>query len=64
VRVVIANIAMGCVLYYFVYGAVWSDWQMGERVFELVQWIAIGFLVYLLTLLLLGLRLRHLGGRV
>ncbi|HIG92145.1 MAG TPA: murein biosynthesis integral membrane protein MurJ [Methylococcaceae bacterium] len=63
-RVVIANIAMGCVLYYFVDGAVGLDGQMGSRILELVQWIALGFLVYLLTLLLFGLRFRHLGGRV
>ncbi len=64
VRVVIANIVMGCVLYYVTDGMVWSDWQVNERIFELIQCIAIGFLVYLVTLLIIGLRFRHLDGRV
>jgi putative peptidoglycan lipid II flippase len=62
VRVLIANVAMGGVLYHFVYGANWSEWQMEQRIFELIRWIAVGFSVYFGVLLVFGLRLRHLRG--
>jgi len=59
-RVTLAAATMSAVLYYFVDPAWWNDWNSMERVINLVKWIAIGLMTYAATLLLTGLRLKHL----
>lgn len=60
-RVTLAAAAMAAVLYYFVDSAWWNDWSSSVRVINLIKWIAIGLMTYATTLLLSGLRVRHLG---
>lgn len=60
-RVIVASAAMSAVLYYFVDISWWYQWQAKARVLNLLFWILVGFGVYILALLLTGVRLRHLG---
>lgn len=60
-RVSLAAGAMLASLYYFVDSNWWNDWNSTERVINLVKWIGIGLVIYTVTLLLTGLRLRHLS---
>lgn len=60
-RVFTASISMVACLYYFVDIHWWQQWDSVDRVVNLVKWISAGFLVYLLALLLSGLKLGHLA---
>lgn len=62
VRVSLAAGAMSAGLYYFVDADWWSHWNSLTRVINLVKWIGIGLAIYTVTLLLTGLRLKHLAG--
>jgi putative peptidoglycan lipid II flippase len=62
VRVTLASALMALCLYYFVDANWWGQWDSGDRVINLLKWISIGCIVYLLTLAVSGLRLRHLTG--
>jgi putative peptidoglycan lipid II flippase len=62
VRVSLAAGAMSAGLYYFVDADWWNHWNSTERVINLVKWIGLGLLIYTATLLLTGLRLKHLSG--
>jgi putative peptidoglycan lipid II flippase len=62
VRVVLASAVMAACLCYFVDDNWWNQWGSTDRVINLLQWIGIGCLVYVLTLTFSGLRLRHLTG--
>jgi putative peptidoglycan lipid II flippase len=59
-RVLLASAAMTAVLYYFVDTSWWNHWSSSERIVNLLKWISIGIVVYSVTLLLTGLRMRHL----
>jgi putative peptidoglycan lipid II flippase len=59
-RIVLASAAMSWVLYTYVNPAWWQAWSSSERVLNLLMWVSIGILIYAATLLLSGLRLRHL----
>jgi len=59
-RTLIANVAMGVLLYYGVDGAAWSSWSAIERTWHLTAWIIIAFAVYCLCLLVTGMRKSHL----
>lgn len=59
-RVILASAAMSAALYYWVNADWWTAWSATERVIHLLQWIVIGMTIYTATLLLTGLRLRHL----
>ena len=59
-RVSLAGGVMAAGLYYFVDAAWWNDWSSTARVINLVKWIGIGLVCYTATLLLTGLRLKHL----
>ena len=59
-RVIFASTLMSLCLYCFVDNSWWNQWGSVDRVFNLVKWISIGFLVYMLALTLSGLRYRHL----
>lgn len=61
-RVSLAAGAMSAGLYYFVDASWWNDWNSTTRVINLVKWIGIGLIIYTGTLLLTGLRLKHLAG--
>jgi putative peptidoglycan lipid II flippase len=61
-RVTLASAVMAAGLCYYVDNNWWDQWQSAERVINLVKWIGLGLIAYLLTLVLLGLRLRHLTG--
>jgi putative peptidoglycan lipid II flippase len=62
VRVTLASAVMAVCLCYFVEDSRWNQWGTTDRIINLLKWISIGFIVYALTLLLSGLRLRHLSG--
>jgi len=56
-QVILANVAMGAVLYHFTWPLDWSAWEMQERLLKLLLWIAIGAGIYLGTLALSGIHL-------
>jgi putative peptidoglycan lipid II flippase len=58
-RVTLASLAMFISLYYLVDAQCWNLWSPGERVINLLKWITVGMVVYAATLVLTGLRLRH-----
>jgi putative peptidoglycan lipid II flippase len=60
-RVLLASVAMSAALYYLVDASWWNQWSSGERVINLLKWIVIGIVIYTATLVLTGLRLRHLS---
>ncbi|WP_343299965.1 murein biosynthesis integral membrane protein MurJ [Vibrio sp. Of7-15] len=61
VKLVLAGISMSAVVYWILPEmAIWLDWSLMERVSTLTGLIALGAGVYLITLLILGVRLRHL----
>jgi putative peptidoglycan lipid II flippase len=59
-RVLLASAAMSAALYYWVNADWWAAWSASERVIHLLKWIVIGMSVYVATLLLTGLKPRHL----
>lgn len=61
IRIVLASAAMSWVLYFYVKPVWWQDWNSSERVLNLLLWVSIGMVIYGATLLLSGLRLRHLA---
>jgi putative peptidoglycan lipid II flippase len=61
IRVFCASVAMSVALYYLVDASWWNQWGSGERIINLLKWIFVGLVIYLATLLLTGLRLRHLS---
>ena len=61
VRVLLASAAMSAALYYLVDASWWNPWSSGERVINLLKWVIIGIAIYAATLVLTGLRLRHLA---
>ena len=60
IRVLLASAAMSAALYYLVDASWWNHWGSGQRVINLLKWIIIGMAIYSATLVLTGLRLRHL----
>jgi putative peptidoglycan lipid II flippase len=62
-RVALAGGAMAVALFYFVDTAWWNDWNSTARVINLIKWIGLGLVIYTATLLLTGLRPKHLAGR-
>jgi putative peptidoglycan lipid II flippase len=61
-RVTLASTVMAACLCYFVEDGWWDQWHSVDRISNLLKWISIGCIVYVLTLTLSGLRLRHLTG--
>ena len=59
-RVLLACAAMSFILSSWVHAEWWYNWTSSVRILNLIKWIAIAMLVYSLTLLISGLRLRHL----
>jgi len=59
-RVLLASAAMTAALYYWVDASWWTAWSSTERVLHLLKWISIGMIIYSITLLLTGLKPRHL----
>ncbi|MCK9637636.1 MAG: murein biosynthesis integral membrane protein MurJ [Methylobacter tundripaludum] len=62
-RVSLAAGVMSAGLYHFVDAGWWYGWNSTARVINLVKWIGIGLIVYTATLLLTGLRVKHLVGQ-
>jgi putative peptidoglycan lipid II flippase len=64
VRVLAASVAMAALLFW---GAgnlsEWMQWNLWQRVGQLVMWVALGAVVYFGVLLVMGVRLRDLLGR-
>jgi putative peptidoglycan lipid II flippase len=60
-RIALASLAMSFVLYTWVKPEWWHQWSSGERVLNLLLWVSIGIVTYGATLVLTGLRLRHLS---
>ncbi|MEQ1560214.1 MAG: murein biosynthesis integral membrane protein MurJ [Methyloglobulus sp.] len=59
-RVTLASAVMAAGLYYGVDKDCWNEWQSADRAINLVKWVGIGCIGYALTLVLVGMRLRHL----
>lgn len=59
-RVLLASATMTAALYYWVNPDWWAAWSSTERVLHLLKWISIGMIIYSVTLLLTGLKPRHL----
>ncbi|NOT11946.1 MAG: murein biosynthesis integral membrane protein MurJ [Methylococcaceae bacterium] len=59
-RIAFASAVMSACLYYFVDADWWKHWSAKDRVINILKWIFSGVIVYLATLLLTGLRPRHL----
>jgi putative peptidoglycan lipid II flippase len=62
-RVLLAGAVMSAALYYLVDASWWNQWSSAERVINLLKWIVTGIAIYTATLVLTGLRLRHLAVR-
>ncbi len=62
-RILLANTAMGAMLFHFVDSSWWFDWNALDRVINLVAWIGVAAIVYFLTLFVSGFRFRHVSGR-
>ncbi|WP_326498439.1 murein biosynthesis integral membrane protein MurJ [Methylobacter sp. YRD-M1] len=62
VRILSASAVMAAVLYYSVDVGQWGQWDSMGRVINLIVWIAIGCAIYALTLVMTGLRFKHLVG--
>jgi putative peptidoglycan lipid II flippase len=60
VRMLLASAVMAAALYYFVDVSQWGQWDSMDRVINLIVWIAIGCAIYALTLVMAGLRFKHL----
>ncbi|GAB6139465.1 murein biosynthesis integral membrane protein MurJ [Methylosoma difficile] len=60
-RILLASLAMSAMLYFWVDVTWWQHWESPTRVLHLFKWIVLGILVYAATLLLSGLRPKHLG---
>ncbi|MCK5121064.1 MAG: murein biosynthesis integral membrane protein MurJ [Methylococcales bacterium] len=56
VKIVFANEVMALFLYVGVDSKQWFDWSAFERIISLGMWIVLGALVYVLSLLLVGVR--------
>lgn len=66
-RAIVANLAMGLLLFHLADMGLWAGWGKLDRLGHLLLWIAAGVGVYCLCLWLCGLRPRHLalrGGEV
>lgn len=62
-RIVAANAAMSAFLYYFVDAGLWLNWNAAQRGLNLATTIGLAIIVYGSSLLVLGLRPRHIGLR-
>ena len=60
-RVSLAAGAMSAGLYYWIDVDWWNHWNSAARAINLVKWISLGFAIYIATLLLTGLRPKHLA---
>jgi len=56
-QVILANSAMGALLYRYAWHLDWITWGMRERLLHLLLWIGIGAVVYVGTLLVAGIHL-------
>ncbi len=61
VKIIFANEIMALFLYVCVDGDQWFDWSAFDRSFNLALWIALGGLVYAISLLFIGIRPGNLG---
>lgn len=62
VRILLASAVMAAALYYSVDVSQWGQWDSMGRAINLIVWIAIGCAIYALTLVMTGLRFKHLVG--
>jgi putative peptidoglycan lipid II flippase len=63
-RILLASTAMSAGLYYLIDAENWQHWHTLDRVVNLFKFIMTGMIIYGLTLLLTGFRLRHTSLRV
>lgn len=59
-RVLLASAALAACLSYWLDAQEWTQWGAVQRVVNLLQWILVGGAIYVVTLLITGLRLSHL----
>ncbi len=62
-RTLLASAVMAAGLDYFVDVSQWGQWGSMDRIINLLVWIVIGCAIYALTLVLTGLRFKHLVSR-
>lgn len=61
IRALIAGGVMASFVYYWLHDmSAWLSWNLTERILHLALMVAVGGLVYLLSLLVMGIRLKHL----
>lgn len=60
IRVSLAGAVMSAGLYYGVDADWWNQWDSLTRIINLLKWIVLGLVCYIATLLLTGLRIKHL----
>ena len=60
-KVVVANVIAGLVYYYDYSLAQWLEWSAFDRATHLLLEITLVFSIYVITLLLVGMRPRHLN---
>lgn len=60
IRVSLAGAVMSSGLYYGVDADWWNQWDSLARIINLLKWIVLGLICYIATLLLTGLRIKHL----
>ena len=60
VRIALASTLMAFCLHYFVDVTIWKQWGSVDRTLNLLKWISFGGMVYMMTLMATGLRLKHL----
>ncbi len=60
IRVSLAGAVMSAGLYYGVDADWWNQWDSWTRAINLLKWIVLGLVCYIATLLLTGLRIKHL----
>lgn len=63
-RIILATSAMTALLYHFVDASLWLHWELAERALNLAMWVSLGGAIYVVVLLLSGLKFRHLSAQV
>ncbi len=58
-RIFLASALMFVCLHYWVDANDWNNWHATQRIMQLFKWILLGMMIYVVTLVVSGLKLRH-----
>jgi putative peptidoglycan lipid II flippase len=61
-RIMMATVCMSLLLYFLVDASLWNHWKFADRAFNLLKAIIAGSGIYLLVLMLTGLKIQHFMG--